>query len=65
MDAPTLISRYEKAKSKRYNFDHHWQEVADLVKRNDVLEFLSLQKDHAITKLSLERDAAFALGREV
>jgi hypothetical protein len=31
MDAPTLISRYERAKSKRYNFDHHWQEVADLV----------------------------------
>ena len=31
MDGKSIIARYEQAKNSRYNFDNHWQEVADLV----------------------------------
>jgi|9_EtaG_2_1085328.scaffolds.fasta_scaffold00172_9 hypothetical protein len=31
MDGKSIIARFEQAKNGRYNFDNHWQEVADLV----------------------------------
>ena len=31
MEAKDLIRRFESARSVRYNWEHHWQEVADLV----------------------------------